>query len=160
METANTLKEIRKRGNITQKEAAILTGVSLRTYKEYENSSEKRDSFKYKAILNILSSLYQIDEEHGILKIDEIKETVTNILNKYNVNFCYLFGSYAKGHPTEASDVDLLIDSSLTGLDFFGLIEELRETLHKKVDLLNMDQIVNNKDLLKEILKTGIKIYG
>ena len=59
----------------------------------------------------------------------------------------------------EASDIDLLISSNATGIKFFGLIEELRENLKKKVDLLDVNQLNNNLELLKEILKEGIKIY-
>ena len=58
------------------------------------------------------------------------------------------------------SDIDLLIDSDITGLDFFGLVEELRQTLHKKIDLLRINQLENNQELLREIMKDGIKIYG
>jgi predicted nucleotidyltransferase len=101
-----------------------------------------------------------IDEENGILSIDDIKSITANVLNKYNVNFCYLFGSYAKNKATETSDIDLLIDIDITGLDFFGLVEELRIELCKKIDLLKINQLLNNEELLKEILKSGIKIYG
>jgi predicted nucleotidyltransferase len=71
-----------------------------------------------------------------------------------------LFGSYAKGKATPMSDVDLFVNTSVTGLKFFGLIEELREALKKKVDLLDRRQIEGNFELTNEILKDGIKIYG
>ena len=58
------------------------------------------------------------------------------------------------------SDVDLYVSSSLTGLRFVGLIERLRQTLHKKVDLIRSSELNNNIDLVNEILKGGIKIYG
>lgn len=82
------------------------------------------------------------------------------VFSSYEVNFCYLFGSYAKGKANETSDIDLLISSNVTGVKFFGLIEELREQLKKKVDLLDILQLNNNQTLLQEILKDGIKIYG
>lgn len=107
-----------------------------------------------------LSSYNTIDEEHGLLTILEIKEIVKVIFDKYDINFCYLFGSYAKNNANFKSDVDLLIDSKITGLDYYGLIEDLRKSLHKKVCLLNIDQLENNKELIKEVLKDGIKIYG
>lgn len=77
-----------------------------------------------------------------------------------DIKYCYLFGSYAKGKATETSDVDLLVSTSITGLAFFDLIETLRESLKKKVDLLNFDQLKNNPELLNEILQDGVKIYG
>ena len=71
-----------------------------------------------------------------------------------------MFGSYAKGKATETSDIDLLVSDSITGLKFYELVEKLRESLHKKVDLLDFKQFMNNKVLASEVLKEGIKIYG
>lgn len=77
-----------------------------------------------------------------------------------DVEYCYLFGSYAEGTPNEKSDVDLLISTSITGLDYYNLIETLRNKLfNKKIDLLTVKQLENNFDLLHEILKKGVKIY-
>ena len=101
-----------------------------------------------------------VDEENGILTLDKITEGCISVLAKYPVDYCYLFGSYAKGKATPTSDVDLLIHTTVTGLQFFGLVEELREKLKKKVDVLDQKQIVDNFDLTNEILKDGIKIYG
>lgn len=71
-----------------------------------------------------------------------------------------MFGSYAKGKAKPDSDVDLLISSNIKGLQFFALVEDLRNALHKKVDALDIKQLNNNPDLTNEILKDGIKIYG
>lgn len=101
-----------------------------------------------------------IDESHGILTIEKIKEICTEIFSSYNVDYCYLFGSYAKGKATENSDVDLLVCTEITGIAFYDLVEILREKLNKKVDILNLQQLNENLDLVNEILKDGIKIYG
>lgn len=74
--------------------------------------------------------------------------------------FCYLFGSYAKGYAKENSDINLCIATNLSGLKFVGLSGELRESLNKNIDLLRLLDIQNNIDLLNEIMKDGIKIYG
>ena len=58
------------------------------------------------------------------------------------------------------SDVDLLISANLKGLKFYGLVEEIRTTLHKKVDVLDVNQLKDNIELMNEILKDGVKIYG
>ena len=71
-----------------------------------------------------------------------------------------LFGSYAKGTAKETSDVDLIVSNELRGLKFFGMVEDLRENLHKKVDVLDVGQLENNLKLLNEVLMDGIKIYG
>ena len=154
------LKEIRKSKNLTQPQAAKMLGVSLRSYKDYENNEKKRGTFKYEYLEKTLMNLYYIDEEHGVLKVEEIKQTVGSVLKNYEVDFCYLFGSYAKGKATDTSDVDLLVDTDVTGLAFYGLVEDLRNALHKKVDLLRINQLDGNQALLRDVMKNGIKIFG
>ena len=76
------------------------------------------------------------------------------------MEYCYLFGSYAKGLASETSDVDLLLRTDTTGIKFYGLVERLRETLKKNVDVLEVRQLTNNPELINEILRDGVKIYG
>lgn len=154
------LKQIRIMKNLTQVELSKILGISLRSYKSYENDESKKNTPKYNYILEKLNNINVIDEEHGIVSLNYIETKCTEILKKYNVDFCYLFGSYAKGTPSEKSDIDLLISTNLTGLKFYGLIEELRTSLNKKIDLLDLNQLKDNVDLTKDILKYGIKIYG
>ena len=155
-----TLKELRTLKNITQKEAAIYVGVSLRSYKQYENDASKINTIKYKYIYEMIQKLGYIDEEHGLLKIEDIKKIAKEVFEIYPVEYCYLFGSYATNEATETSDVDLLVSTKITGMDFYGMAETLREKLRKKVDLLNVEQLNNNPTLINEVLKKGIKIYG
>ncbi|MCQ2749353.1 MAG: nucleotidyltransferase domain-containing protein [Clostridia bacterium] len=155
-----SIKELRNEKRITQNEAAKLCNMSLRSYKMYENEYKDKESIKRDYIISTLQKVGFIDEEHGILTLDEIKKTVSKVLKKYNVDYCILFGSYAKGKAKEKSDVDLLIKTNITGLDYYGLVEELRVKLHKVIDLLNTDQLKNNLKLTEEILQDGIKIYG
>ena len=110
-------------------------------------------------MLEQLEKYIPLDEEHGILTIKDIEKGCHDVLSAYNVNYCILFGSYAKGRASEVSDVDLLISTDVTGLKFFGIAERLRERLKKKVDLLNLGQLVDNPELLDEILKDGIRVY-
>lgn len=154
------LKDLRKEKKMTQQEVADLAGISLPSYKTYENDETKSDSIKYKYLMEQLTKVNFIDEEHGLLDVDDIKRKCTKVLEQYDVNFCYLFGSYAKGKETPTSDVDLLISANIKGLKFYGLVEELRTVLHKKVDVLDMNQLKENLELTEEILKDGVKIYG
>ncbi len=155
-----TLRELRKSKGITQQQAANFLEIPLRTYSDYENKAEKQTTFKYKYMLEKLFNYGYVDEENGLLSIEEIRKICNSVFEKYPINFCYLFGSYAKGKATPSSDIDLLVSTSLSGLQFYGLVEELREKLHKKIDLLNEKQLSNNLELISEILKEGIKIYG
>lgn len=154
------LKDLRIEKKMTQQEVAELVGISLRSYKSYENDVEKENTIKYNYIMEQLSKINYIDEEHGILTIEDITQKCAKVLSRYHVKFCYLFGSYAKGKETPTSDVDLLISANVTGLRFYGLVEELRVILGKKVDVLDMSQLKDNIELTEEILKDGIKIYG
>ncbi len=154
------LKDIRLRSNLTQEEAAQLLGVTRRTYVNYEAGKIDESSLKYKYVVETLQNATLIDENHGILTIDQIRKICGEIFKDYSVEYCYLFGSYAKGKATEKSDVDLLVAMPVDGMKFFELIEVLREQLKKKIDLLDIAQLENNPALVQEILRDGIKIYG
>lgn len=154
------LKQLRKEKGITQSECAKLLQVSLRTYKRYESDESKISPLKYQFLLQRLNEYGLVDEEHGILTIERIREICSEVFKDYSVAYCYLFGSYAKGKATDKSDVDLLVAVPIDGMKFFELIERLREKLKKKIDLLDISQLDNNPMLVQEILKDGIKIYG
>ncbi len=153
------LKALRISKKLTQQQASALLGVSLRSYKQYENDAEKENSIKYRYMLETLEKYIAVDEEHGILTMDEIKSACKTVLDEYEVKYCILFGSYAKGTATETSDVDLLVSANVGGMRFFGLAERLRTQLRKKVDLLDIRQLKDNTELLDEILKDGVKVY-
>lgn len=154
------LRRIRKAYNLTQEEAAKILGITRRTYANYEAGKIDENSVKYSFILETLKKSNLIDEEHGVLSLDSIKTICSDIFKKYPIDYCYLFGSYAKGMANEKSDIDLLVSMPIDGMIYFELIETLREKLHKKVDLLDVNQLKNNYALVQEILKDGIKIYG
>lgn len=157
------LKETRTNYNLSQLDASVILGVPIRTYRRYENDNSYGDSFKRQMFIESLNKQCEITEEKGILSIEQIKQIVSDLFEtkyKDRIDFCYLFGSYAKGTAKDKSDVDLYIFSSLTGLDFVGCIEDLRQALHKRVDLIRSSKLKNNIDLINEILKVGIRIYG
>ncbi len=120
----------------------------------------KETNSRYRYMKQALEEYGYIDETHGILTVDQIREKCAAVFIDSKVSYCYLFGSYAKGYATETSDVDLLISGEVSGLQFFGLAESIRSALCKKVDLLDKSQLIQNAELLNEILKDGIKIYG
>ncbi|MBR4291572.1 MAG: nucleotidyltransferase domain-containing protein [Oscillospiraceae bacterium] len=154
------LKELRKQKKLTQTACAKYLGIPLRTYQNYETDPSKQNSIKYAFMLQKLQLYGFVDETHGILTLEQIQNTCVDVFQKYDIEYCYLFGSYAKGKATENSDVDLLIATPISGMKFYDLVEAIREALHKKVDILNREQLNNNPKLINEILKDGIKIYG
>ena len=117
---------------------------------------------KREMMINKIIDRCEVTEDKGLLTVESISKLVSEVLeSKYKdtVEFCYLFGSYAKGYATEKSDVDLCVSTSLTGLKFVGLSEDLRAVLHKKIDLLRLNNLKDNVELINEIMKEGIKIY-
>lgn len=49
--------------------------------------------------------------------------------------------------------------SDIDNLDYFGVIEDLRTTLNKKIDLLSNKTVKADSLILNEIERTGILIY-
>ena len=154
-----TLKELRIVNSLTQKAAAEICGIPLRTYIRYENRNNTESSIKYQYLMQKLEQYGFVDEKHGILTKEAIIGACKKVFEEYPVAYCYLFGSYAKGIAGEESDVDLLLSTDVTGLKFYGLVERLREELKKNVDILEVRQLSGNMELLNEILKDGEKIY-
>ena len=157
-----TLLEVRKEYGLSQAEAAKIVNAPIRTFRRYETDNAYGDSFKRRMFIELLNENCEITEDKGILTIDQIKERITCLFKeKYpnEIDFCYLFGSYAKGSPKEDSDVDLYVSSSLTGLRFVGLIESIRQALHKRVDVIRSSELVNNIELVNEIMRDGRRIY-
>ena len=154
-----TIKELRTSMNLTQVQASKLANIPLRTYKIYENDKTKENTIKYLYIENKLKEYGCIDEEHGILTFDQIKSKCKEVLENYDVEYCYLFGSYARGTATELSDVDLIVSTSITGLKFYGLVERLRVNLNKKVDVLSNKEFTKyneNKKIVKQNVLSAI----
>jgi len=91
----------------------------------------------------------------------EIREKLLPILDALPVEKAILFGSYAKGNPTQKSDVDILIDCNgqIRGIDFFGILEDITEALDVPVDLIEVSQVIDGGRAQREIAETGIVIY-
>jgi len=90
----------------------------------------------------------------------EIKRRLEPVFISNGVKSAILFGSYAQGRATADSDVDILVDSGLRGLDFVGLIENVCEALNKKVDLIDVRYINADSPIEHEVATTGVRIYG
>ncbi|MCR5348911.1 MAG: nucleotidyltransferase domain-containing protein [Bacilli bacterium] len=158
-----TLKEARTEYVLSQREAAGILCIPERTFRRYELDEHYGSDIKRRMFLRLLDEACEVTEEKGMLTLEKIKERCATLFDrdyKGVIDFCYLFGSYAKGTAKGDSDVDLYVSSSLTGLAFVGLVEKLRQTLHKKVDLIRGSKLNNNVALVNEIMKYGVKIYG
>lgn len=93
------------------------------------------------------------------LNVDIIREELEPIFQKHNVKKAILFGSVAKNKNSVSSDVDILVDSGLKGFKFLGLVEDIRQTLNKEVDIIDVKHINSDSRIEKEINQTGVLIY-
>ena len=127
-----TLKELRISLGLTQTEASTSVGVPLRTYARYESNPDE-SNLKYQKIIELLLDKYEITETKGVYPLEKLKSIIIEVIEQYkeNISFCYLFGSYAKGYAKNESDVDICINTTLTGFKFVGLVENLHQALKK-----------------------------
>ena len=94
---------------------------------------------------------------NNVNTIEDIFSIATPILKKFNVSAAYLFGSFAKGSHSHASDVDILVEftpeveKKLTIMTLVELKSELEEALGRNVD------IVQERFILHPIVRASIQ---
>lgn len=89
----------------------------------------------------------------------EIRQRLNPVFKRNHIRKAILFGSYAREKYTEGSDVDILVDSGLHGLHFYGLLEDVCSALEQPVDLIDVYQLSPDSKIMQEIQKTGVVIY-
>lgn len=92
--------------------------------------------------------------------VDSIRIALEPVFDNYNVKSAILFGSFAKGTARENSDIDIYVESGLHGLRFYGLLEDVTNSVDRPVDLIDATQILPGSKVMNEINNSGIKIYG
>ena len=78
-----------------------------------------------------------------------MKQTVVNKLKSffpaYPVEKAWVFGSYARGEETRKSDIDIMVrfdkDADISLFDYVGIMNELEDLFHKKIDLVEEGQL-------------------
>lgn len=72
-----------------------------------------------------------------VYTIEEIKEKIKPIAEKYHLKKVYLFGSYARGEADEESDVDIAFEEGVL-LDWLGsdVVMEIESAFDIPVDCL------------------------
>ncbi|QED60725.1 nucleotidyltransferase domain-containing protein [Enterococcus durans] len=105
-----------------------------------------------------------------VLTVEEIKERVKPVAEKYEIPVVYIFGSYARNEATNESDIDFLVGT--TGLpekyrwsvysDFF---DELKEAVDHEIDLVEMEAFEeplpfnHNKEFFEKMMKERVKVF-
>jgi predicted nucleotidyltransferase len=83
------------------------------------------------------------------------KDIIKCATEKFRPSFIGIFGSYARGEETEASDLDILVDFEMKVhlLDLIGIEQELSNLLRIKVDLVTLRSLHPSlKPLIEEDL--------
>jgi len=96
-----------------------------------------------------------------MLTIHEIKSAVEKVAPEYPVKQVQLFGSYADGHATEKSDVDILVEFSkwpVSLWDFCGFQQEISDHLNAKVDMLRYPLTKEASEYMS--IKKVVPLYG
>jgi len=76
--------------------------------------------------------------------VKKLHEQHAYLANEYGVTKLGVFGSYARDHATETSDVDLVVEFDRPiGFRFVELAEYLEKLLGRRVDLLTPAGIQN-----------------
>ena len=148
---------------ITKNGASDLVVMSSEAYDKFSPANaynfEEMKTVKV-AEPTTLNEYITIRDSKPLYSVSEIKQTLQPIFKKFKVKKAILFGSYVKGTADHRSDVDLLVDSGLTGLSFYGLLGAVADALRFPVDLIDKCQIEKGSDFEKEIERTGVTIYG
>jgi predicted nucleotidyltransferase len=77
------------------------------------------------------------------MELEELKNKIIPVLERYEVKKAAVFGSFVRGEQTEKSDIDILVEfkGEKSLLDLAGLQIELEDTLHRKVDVLTYNSL-------------------
>ena len=90
----------------------------------------------------------------------EIENIIGELLVRYNAEYAFLFGSYARGEETEDSDIDVLVfgGENFKKINIFAFAEELRQMTGKEVDAFEICEVDRSTPFYDNVLKEGIKI--
>lgn len=97
---------------------------------------------------------------NAIYTMEQIKDIVKPIANKYNVESIYLFGSYARGDATGDSDLDFLVfgGDKFKLTNIFALAEELRIAFQRQVDVFEISEINIDSDFYSTIMNERLNV--
>ena len=100
----------------------------------------------------------------------EIARRIKPVAIQFNIPAVYLFGSYAREQATAVSDIDLLIDTTGTGLTSLlklgALYCALEDALQKPIDLITIGalmqkpQMESNADFWDAVMRERVVLYA
>ena len=94
-----------------------------------------------------------------------MKQVIVNKLKAffpaYPIEKAWLFGSYARGEETGKSDIDIMVrfdkDAQITLFDYAGIMNDLEDLFHKKIDLVQEGRL--RKFVQESVEQDKILVY-
>lgn len=98
--------------------------------------------------------------EQSVLTIDQIRAIAAPIAKRYGAKRLSLFGSYARGDETRASDVDLFLSGGkIRGLfQYYAFVNELEDAFGRHVDVVMEGS--SDQELLQNIARDEVMLYA
>lgn len=90
--------------------------------------------------------------------LSPLRERILAIARQHGVGTIKVFGSVARGDASDESDVDLLIEVDGPTPPWFpgGLVADLEELLHRRVDVVEADAL--SDDLHVHVLREAVNL--
>jgi uncharacterized protein len=87
------------------------------------------------------------------------KEKIVEICERNDIEFCAVFGSFARGEADQESDIDLLVRfSKPKGFNWVDAALEIEDALGRKVDLVTENSL--SPYIRENVLKNLVVLYG
>lgn len=88
-----------------------------------------------------------------VYTFDDLRRLVRPILDRYNAESAFVFGSYARGEATPESDIDLLVrgGEKFHSTDIFAIADDLYNASGKRVDVYEVSEIQEGSDFMRSI---------
>ena len=98
--------------------------------------------------------------DNQVFTLEQLREVIRSLLNKYHAEAAILFGSYARQEADGISDIDVVIigGSSFEPTDVFSLADDLHRLTRKDVDVYELCEIDQQSDFYQTILREGVRI--
>jgi predicted nucleotidyltransferase len=92
--------------------------------------------------------------------IEELKEIVAPVAEKYGVDKIYLFGSVARGEDKEESDYDFCIEKGKIRsiFTFSGFFKQMEDAVGREIDIVTTKGVP--PEILEKIMRESVVIYG
>lgn len=93
--------------------------------------------------------------------VELLREQSAYLASEFGIRKIGLFGSFAKGQPSDKSDIDIVVEFERPiGLRFIDLVEYLERLFGRKVDILTPAGVqgIRRKTVTKSIIESIVYV--